>query len=292
MKNECDKNILRWNKLHMRLAEVSITNAFVKLRAAQIEPILIKGWVISQSYPEDHCREFVDVDLCVNPLQYQKAKDILENNAVNFMPVDLHNGLRHLDSASWENLFDNSRLLQIEENTIRVLSPEDHLRVICTHWLNDGGANKKRLWDIYYAVKNRPNDFDWERFLNIVGKKRRKWIICTLGLAHKYLGLDLTDTPIAKESTEIPKWIINTVEHEWESKIKLKPLQICLRNKKELFEQIKKRFPPNPIQATVELEGKFDNTPRIFYQVGDIFYRMPSSLRRITGAAYDQYLRK
>ena len=276
----------------MRLAEVSITNAFVKLRAAQIEPILIKGWVISQSYPEDHSREFVDVDICVNPLQYQKAKDILEKNVVNFMPVDLHKGLRHLDSASWEDLFDNSRLIQIEENSIRVLRPEDHLRVLCTHWLNDGGANKERLWDIYYAVKNRPYDFDWERCLNIVGKKRRKWIICTLGLAHKYLGLDLTDTPIAKESTEIPKWIINTVEHEWESKIKLKPLEICLQNKKELFEQIKKRFPPNPIQATVELEGEFDNTPRIFYQVGDIFYRIPSSLRRITGAAYDQYLRK
>ncbi len=292
MNIECNKDILRWNKLQNRLAEVNITNAFVKLRIAQIEPILIKGWAISRLYPENHFRAFVDVDLCVNPLQYQKAKDILESNAIEFRSVDLHEGFRHLDTVPWKNLYDNSKLVKIEETFIRILRPEDHLRLICTHWLNDGGANKERLWDIFYAVENRPNDFDWNRCLNIAGKKRRKWIICALGIAHKYLGLDLRDTPIAEESKDIPEWVINAVEQEWESKIKLKPLRNCLQNKKELFEQIKKRFPPNPIQATIELEGEFDNTPRIFYQIGDIFYRMPLSLKNVISGAYDQYLRK
>jgi hypothetical protein len=54
MNIECNKDILRWNKLQNRLAEVSIANAFVKLRGAQIEPILIKGWAISRLYPENH----------------------------------------------------------------------------------------------------------------------------------------------------------------------------------------------------------------------------------------------
>jgi hypothetical protein len=292
MKNDCDKDILRWTKLRMRLAEISITDAFGKLRAAQIEPILIKGWVVGKLYPENHPRAFADIDLCVNPLQYHQAKGILKNTEIGFMVVDLHEGCRHLDKVPWKNLFDNSRLVKIEETFIRILRPEDHLRVICTHWLNDGGAYKERLWDIYYAVENRPKDFEWDRCLNIAGKKRRKWIICALGLAQKYLGLDLQDTPIEKELEGIPRWVFKTVENEWESKIRLKPLQGCLQNKKELVEQIKKRFPPNPIQATIELEGEFDSTPRIFYQIGDIFYRMPLSLKNLISGAYEQYLKK
>ncbi len=292
MKEDCDKDTLRWNKLQRRLAEINITKTFIRLRAAQIEPILIKGWAISRSYPAKHFRASVDVDLGVNPLQYQKAKDILENDADNFMFVDLHEGFRHLDNVSWQNLFENSRLVEIEETPIRILRPEDHLRVLCTHWLNDGGANKERLWDIFYAVENRPDDFEWDRFLEISGPKRRKWFVCALGLAHRYLGLDLKDTPIEKEALAIPKWIIKAVEKEWGSDVKLKPLQNCLRNKKELFEQIKKRIPPNPIQATIEMEGDFDNKPRIFYQIGDIFFRMPKSIKSVSGSISSKYKNK
>ena len=292
MKEDCDKDILRWNKLQRRLAEINITKTFIRLRAAQIEPILIKGWAISRSYPAKHFRASVDVDLGVNPLQYQKAKDILENDADNFMFVDLHEGFRHLDNVSWQNLFENSRLVEIEETPIRILRPEDHLRVLCTHWLNDGGANKERLWDIFYAVENRPDDFEWDRFLEISGPKRRKWFVCAIGLAHRYLGLDLKDTPIEKEALAIPKWIIKAVEKEWGSDVKLKPLQNCLQNKKELFEQIKKRIPPNPLQATIEMEGDFDNKPRIFYQIRDIFFRLPKSIKSVSGSISSKYKNK
>lgn len=280
--------------MQIRLAEVSLTNAFKKLRAARIEPILIKGWATSRSYPKNHFRIFEDVDLCVDPLQYQKAKEILERNpsSFSFMPIDLHKGLRHLDNVEWGNLYDNSRLVKIEEISVRVLRPEDHLRVICNHWLNDGGIRKERLWDIYYAIENRPKNFEWERFLDIVGEKRKKWLICALGITAIYLGLDLSRTPVAKESENIPKWIIKTIENEWKTQIPLKPLMRCLDNRKELLEQIKKRFPPNALQATIELEGEFDNTPRIFYQIGDIFYRMPSSMRQVSGVLYRKFNKK
>lgn len=292
MTSESDKDIHRWHKLQIRVAEASIVNALKYLRAVQIEPILIKGWAISQMYPENHPRLFIDVDLCVNPSEYKKAKGILEKNAANFMHVDLHEGLRHLDNVSWQDLFANSRLIKIEETAVRILRPEDHLRILCTHWLNDGGAYKERLWDIYYALENRPKNFEWNRFLEISGSKRRKWFVCAIALAHKYLGLDLSDTPIAKEALAIPRWVIKTVEKEWGSEVKLKPLQSCLQNKKELFEQIKKRIPPNPIQATIEMEGDFDNKPRIFYQIGDVFFRLPKSIRSLSEAIFSQYKNK
>jgi hypothetical protein len=117
--------------------------------------------------------------------------------------------------------------------------------------------------------------------LKTVDRKRRKWIVCAVGLAHLYLGLDLKDTPIAAEAEQIPKWVIRTVEKEWADENRLKRLQDCLSDRKEFFRQLKKRFPPNPIQATVEVDGEFDDKPRIFYQAADIFIRIKPSLQRL-----------
>jgi hypothetical protein len=153
---------------------------------------------------------------------------------------------------------------------------------LCVHWLTDGGVSKERLWDIVYAIENRPKNFDWDRCLSIVSETRRDWIICTVGLAVRYLELDIKNTPLNNLLRELPKWMIRTVEKEWESKIGLKPLHHCFRNRQEFFEQIYKRIPPNPIQATIEMEGKFDDRTRIFYQIGSFIFRFKPSIERIS----------
>jgi alpha-acetolactate decarboxylase len=60
----------------------------------------------------------------------------------------------------------------------------------------------------------------------------------------------------------------------------LKSLVASLSNREEFFRQLKKRFPPNPIQATIDVGGEFNDNPRIFYQVADIFIRIKPSLQR------------
>lgn len=166
---------------------------------------------------------------------------------------------------------------------VRLLRPEDHLRILCVHWLTDGGANRERLWDIYYAVENRPVNFDWDRCLKSVDKRRRKWVVCAIGLAHLYFGLRVEDTPLATEAKLIPEWVIKAVEKEWADEIRLRRLHDCLYDRKEFFRQLKKRFPPNAIQATVLTGGEFDDKPRTFYQIKKILMRTIPSIKRITG---------
>jgi len=279
-----ESNDFRWYVLRWKIQESNIKKAFEIFRENGIEPILIKGWAAALFYPEPIERMFGDIDLCVDPNEFEKAQSIAEREDVRRLNVDLHNGFRHFDTVGWENLFDNSEVKNIEETEIRILRPEDHLRILCVHWLTDGGAYKEKLWDIYYAVKNRSEMFDWDRCLGIISEKRRKWIVFTLRLAVKYLELDLRGTPIEHEAKHLPKWLTATVEKEWKSEIKLKPLHACLNDKKELIQQIWIRLPPNPIQSTVELEGEFDSGPRIFYQIRAIFMRIIPSFRRVKGA--------
>lgn len=278
-----DEAIRRYKILQYKVSELQIGKVWTEFEGAGFKPILIKGWAAAQLYPEPFERCFVDIDLMVPPACFEEATEFLKfsKKLEGNLGVDLHRGARHLDALSFEDLYSNAVLIDCGGTRLRVLRQEDHLRILCVHWLNDGGADRDKLWDIYYAVANRSEGFDWERALDAVGPRRRKWIICAIGLAYKYLGLEIEDTPIFNEAKNLPAWLIKAVEKEWASEVKLLPLHFFLKDKKMLWKQIKKRLPPNSIQATVELEGEFDNGMRIGYQIRDIFFRIMPSIKRI-----------
>lgn len=264
----------RWSILRTRLAERKIVEVFQLLRAVEIEPILIKGWDISRYYPEYGMRPFIDIDLSVSPDHFEEAGDIIDSDIAKYINIDLHCGFRHLDTQPWEYLYRFSELVKIAETPVRVLRAEDHLRIICVHWLTDGGEFRDKLWDIYYIVANRPIDFDWDRCLNIVSKNRRRWIVCAIGLAHKFFGLDISGTPIEGEARDLPEWLVRTVEKEWKSDVRLITLGDPGLDYHQFAKQIWKRLPPNPITATIDCEGDFDARTRIVYQIRDIFKRL------------------
>lgn len=279
-KTEIDSGV-KWLMLQHRVAERNLVEIFVLFRKNEIEPILIKGWAAGLAYPEPFRRSFSDIDLAVEPKLYERAVSIVKQSNLN---VDLHEGLRHHDTVGWADLLKNSILVEVENTPIRILRPEDHLRVLCVHWLNDGGAYRERLYDIFYAVENRPENFDWERCLNVVSERRRRWIICAIGLAHKYLNLYIDDLPFGEDAKKLPKWLVKEVEKEWASDVRLIPIHQCLHDKKAVWQQIRKRIPPNAIQATIESEGDFDAKTRVIYQALSFIRRMSPSFERIREA--------
>lgn len=269
----------RFRLLHYKVQSQRLEKVWKRFEEAGFEPILIKGWAAAQLYPEPYERQYTDIDLVIAPERFDEAEKFLQKTSTD-VAVDLHNGVRHLDNLPFEDLYQNSVLKKCENADIRVLREEDHLRILCIHWLNDGGANRERLRDIYYGIENRSENFDWHRFLEIVGEKRRRWLVCAVGLTHRYLNLEIKNTPVGEEAERLPRWLVKAVEREWESEVQLVPLHHVRHNKQKLWEQIKKRIPPNPIQATIEMEGSFDGMPRFFYQFADIFLRLPAALSR------------
>lgn len=266
--------------LKLKVNEHRIESVWKKFTDAGYSPILIKGWATAFFYDKPGDRQYVDVDLVVSPEEFDEIKAFTTENQFA-ISVDLHKNARHLDSRTYEELFRDSVLKKCGDTMIRVPCDEDHLRILCVHWLNDGGAYKDKLWDIYYAVKNRRPDFDWDKCLSTISQKRRKWIVCAIGLAHKYLDLPASGLPFADDFEKIPRWVIRTVEKEWATDVRLLPLEWYLSDRKNLIKQIWKRFPPNAIQATIELNGSFNEIPRIFYQITNIFTRIVQSFDRM-----------
>lgn len=267
--------LLKYKVQEQRLEEI-----WDKFTDAGFKPILIKGWAAALKYPNPAERLYVDVDLIFDPSEYEKALEFIPGNSFN-LDIDLHCGARHLDSLDFSRLYQNSTLHPCGKTQIRILSEEDHLRILCVHWLTDGGTSKERLWDIYHAVDRRYDGFDWEKCLDTVDKKRRRWVVTAIGLANHYLNLPADDLPFRDEFQKIPRWIYKALEKEWASGLRLMPLHYYLHDKKQLWKQIKKRIPPNPITATILVNGAFNNTPRIFYQIANTIQRTIPSWRRI-----------
>ncbi len=193
-----------------RVYEKKLQDIWRYFQENNLKPILIKGWAAALNYPKPYMRRLGDYDLAINPLEFERASSLQKK--IQTGEVDLHNGLRKLDRTEWNYLYENSILKKCGDTDIRVLKPEDHLRVLCVHWLADGGREKEKLRDIYYAVKNRPANFDWDGCLKVVGERRRKWIIYTIGLTHRYYGLAIDDLAFAGEAKKIPDWMIKTLE--------------------------------------------------------------------------------
>lgn len=282
------QNSEQWLILDKAVKEAIIIRLFTCLRAIEVEPVLIKGWAAARFFPNPSRRPLGDIDISVSPGDFLTAERVLDDSGLARENIDLHLGFRDLDPNGWETLFRRSYLVDLNGTGIRVLADEDHLRLVATHWLIDGGLNKERLWDIFYLVANRKPDFDWELCLGSAGYERRSWVPAAIATARDYLGLDVSGLPSEVQDFTLPTWYVRAIEKEWTRGPYVRiPILNCIPRPKMFIQQLRRRFPPNPVAATADTEGPIDNSARLRYQLKSIAKKLRNALASRTMSAVD-----
>lgn len=280
----------RFHSIRTALREHTIKEAIRFLSSASIEPILVKGWTIARLYPEPGLRPYGDIDLVVRPTDYEAAAEAVKRIRGEY-GVDLHAGFDDLDYHGFDELHARSRIIKLDEVDVRVLSPEDHLRVLCFHMLHHNAFRPLWLCDIGVAVETRAAKFDWQTCL---GKNRRRadWVACSIALAHRLLGARIDDTPVAHRAKNLPEWLISNVLKQWENPYSMSqapvthaaPMAKYLRDPRGLLADLRRRW-PNPIEATVYTGGPFNGLPRWPFQIGECVGRTAKFVARLPKAA-------
>jgi hypothetical protein len=274
---------LRENYIHQAIHaaehERQIVHVFQILRSSGIEPILIKGWAIARAYAESGLRPSGDIDLCVPSEQRQPARHLLNSKECEDYLVDLdHRVIRQFGELSIDELYRRSEQAKLGCADIRVLCAEDHLRILCLHLLKHGAWRPLWLCDVAAALESRPANFDWDRCL---GKNPRwaDWIACAIGLANRLLAAELGNAPaqVKYRTDNLPVWLVRSVLKQWSTPFspKLPSFTIQMREglwKNGMASALRQRW-PNPIQATVDANGRFDNRIRLPFQVSHCISR-------------------
>jgi hypothetical protein len=271
------KQAYRLYTLHSAIHEQEIVKVLKLLSRAGLTAILVKGWSMARHFPEPALRPYGDIDLFVRPDHHAVAKEVLEAPEGREVFVDLHSGAGHLDDEPFEDLYARSEEVRVGGEPVRVLSPEDHLRILCVHFLHHGAWRPAALCDIALLVEKYRGDFNWDICLTR-NRKRARWIECTVGLAHHLLGAEISDLPIETAAKKLPRWLVPAVMKEWDHPVSVEhivppPLADRLAHPVETIRAIRDRWPPNPIQATVVLNGPFNEWPRVIFQAGNYLSR-------------------
>lgn len=276
----------RHHTIEAAIHERDIKSIFALLRSNGIEPVLVKGWSIARLYPQKGLRPYDDIDLAIPVSQFSAAAALIREHTSSTSIVDLHSGFKDLDPWGVDDLFADSKLVKLGDVDVRVLRPEDSLRVLCLHLLHHGAFRPLWLCDIGLAMESRAPDFDWDRCLG--GNTRvADWVACTIGLAHQLLGADVEQSPVTGRAKNLPRWLVPAVLKQWEAPFALNhgparhraPMSTYLRHPAGLSRDVRNRW-PDPIEATISLGGPFNDWPRLPFQLGNCVARAVRFLLR------------
>jgi hypothetical protein len=185
------------------------------LRAAGIEPILLKGWSVARLYPAPGVRPCGDIDLCVRLDQMAVATALLTAASPLATDVDLHSGVSDLDDRTWEDLGERSRLVPLGQTTVRILGSEDQLRPVCLHLMRHGAWRPLWLCDLAAALASAPADFDWAYCLSADRRAKAGWVVCAIGLANRLLDARVDSPELIRRIADLPDWLERTVLKLW-----------------------------------------------------------------------------
>lgn len=283
----------RLQTLRAAVREGEIESLFALLESAGLDALLVKGFAAGRAYPEQGLRPSGDIDLCVKPTQYRKAKEILASREGRRFWVDLHEGVGELGDSSVEELYERSRVLSVGASRVRVLCGEDHLRLLCFHTLRHGAWRPLWLCDVAASVETRGEGFDWGRVLG-ASRRRADWVLSALGLAQKLLSANVEGTPAEGRAARVPRWLAASVLARWSRPFATEqgtlkhtaPMRAYLRHPRGLLKDLRNRW-PGPVEATIAAGGKFDTLPRWPFQLAHSLARAAHFLAGTSDAAAD-----
>lgn len=265
----------RLQLLQADILKGKVEKVFRLLGASQVDAILAKGWAAARLYGDHSLRPYGDIDICIRPGQFKLAEQILSGPDARDCWVDLHEQFSEINDRSFDELFARSRLVNLGEEQIRILGNEDHLALLCIHLLKHGAWRPLWLCDIGAAIESLPPAFDWGVFLGH-RKRNAEWIVSAIRLAHRLLGAKLDQVPVEAKTKDIPDWLVENVLSHWSNlfpgdRLPMRPALLMANNLKEGRNIIKGALErwPDPITATFNLNGSFNNFPRLPYQVAD-----------------------
>ncbi len=265
--------------LRARTHETRIENLFRLFSDASLDVILMKGWAVARCYPEQALRPYGDIDLLVRPSDFDRARRILRGEDARDCFTDLHAQMFELGDRSIADVFSRSQLARCGEENVRVLAVEDHFALLSVHLLKHAAWRPLWLCDLGVLLDTMPGDFDWDVCLGL-DKRRGNWILSTAGLAHVLLGAEIKDEAIAERANHVPHWLVERVLQNWETpfahlQVPVKyhaPIRSYLRHPPGLLKDLARRW-PDPIFATVTVNGTFGRRPRVRYQLGNLLLR-------------------
>ena len=269
----------RLQSLQSEIHEQKIEKAFRLLREAQLEAVLAKGWATAGIYSTRALRPFGDIDICVRPDQFKLAEEVLSAPEAEDCWVDLHQRYSEIGDRSFAQLFARSRLVSLGAEQIHILGLEDQLALSAIHLLKHGAWRPLWLCDVGVAIESLPATFSWDTCLG-QNTTRAKWIMCAIGLAKQLLGADTKGLP-ENLNTHVPPWLIGNVLKQWETPFAINqppmshpmPMTSLLRHPSQLPNGLRQRW-PNPIIATISVNGEFNNLPRLPYQMANCLSRI------------------
>jgi len=263
------------------------------LEPAGIVPIIFKGWAAARLYATPSLRPVGDIDLCAPPGRYAEMVTLLASYAADVpksgldgdestitftlnldLPgqvtrVDLHRDLDRLHLKPLADVYERAQPTPIGSASIRTLSLEDHLRLVCLHFLLHGAWRPVWLCDVSAMLEALPEDFDWERCLGD-DKLIRHWLMVVISLAGELLDAHPTTVPAHFPPPQLPPWLAPAVLKQWSrpfsEHMPRAPFDDVLGQlPRQTLVEFAARW-PDPVTATVLLNGMFDSKPRWPYQ--------------------------
>lgn len=259
--------------LHAALNTERIEHVFTHFNRQGIQTLLFKGHVNAVCYPETNLRPYGDIDLLVSQSQYAEARALLDEIGKQYgSTVDLHEDDGRHDGRDFATLYARRRMMTVGCVEACAMGAEDHLRLLCFHFLKHGAWRPLWLCDIAAALETRPANFDWSLCIGS-HPKRAEYVRLVIGLARELLGARTDDTPA--RDTLLPEWLVRDVREAWarqtsDNPFPPPPLRLDWRTPANTLRGVRNRF-PGAIEATYSTGMKFDDAPRFPLRCASFF---------------------